>query len=377
MKGTPTLEEDRFCQVARAFIDAHWSGQQAGASAVVKRDRWFQSLAAAGFSVPHWPVSEGGTGWSLRERYLWRRELAAALAPLPDPVATQWAGPALLQAGTAAQRARWLPGIRQLQTRWCLWLEDWEQTTTSGFEARGRAQRVPGANASDLLLTLLPEQEQPGTQSAEYAATLCVVDLRAPGVVRARSALSAVVELPPLQTAVADGIVERLGMPGSGLRELGTLVQVVLMEPTSALHLAAVADALDRAAPELPGDEGTLDTDPAWQRRRAELDVTLTGLEVLAERLAVGHAPRAIAAALRERVTHTRDMLEALLVDSFGYYASVDADPELLHNEGPIGHHGLLSALRSALRADDGTAIESALRVLAVIPASADSESAP
>ncbi|MGA0840001.1 MAG: acyl-CoA dehydrogenase family protein [Pseudomonadales bacterium] len=376
MKRTPTLEEDRFCQVARTFIDAHWSGQQAGASALVKRDRWFQALVAAGFAVPHWPVSEGGTGWSLRERYLWRRELAAALAPLPDPVATHWAGPALLQAGTAAQRARWLPGIRELKTRCCLSLEDWDPIG-GGLGAIGRTQRVPGANASDLLLTLLPEQEQPGTQSAEYATTLCVVNLRAPGVVRARSARSAVVELPPLQTAVADGIAQRLGEPGSGQRELGALVQTVLSEPTSGLHLASAMEALDRVASDLPGDDGALDADPAWQRRRAELDVTLIGLEALAERLAAGHAPAAIAAVLRERLTDARDTLEALLVDSFGYYASVDADPELLHNEGPIGHHGLLSALRSALRADDGTAIESALRVLAVIPASADSESAP
>ncbi|MGA1676781.1 MAG: acyl-CoA dehydrogenase family protein [Pseudomonadales bacterium] len=376
MKRTPTLEEDRFCQVTRTFIDAHWSGQQAGASALAERDRWFQALVAAGFAVPHWPVSEGGTGWSLRERYLWRRELAAALAPLPDPVATHWAGPALLQAGTAAQRARWLPGIRELKTRCCLSLEDWDPIG-GGLGAIGRTQRVPGANASDLLLTLLPEQEQPGTQSAEYATTLCVVNLRAPGVVRARSARSAVVELPPLQTAVADGIAQRLGEPGSGQRELGALVQTVLSEPTSGLHLASAMEALDRVASDLPGDDGALDADPAWQRRRAELDVTLIGLEALAERLAAGHAPAAIAAVLRERLTYARDTLEALLVDSFGYYASVDADPELLHNEGPIGHHGLLSALRSALRADDGTAIESALRVLAVIPASADSESAP
>ena len=38
---------------------------------------WHRILAKQGWSVPHWPVEHGGTGWTPMQHYLFAAELAA------------------------------------------------------------------------------------------------------------------------------------------------------------------------------------------------------------------------------------------------------------------------------------------------------------
>ncbi|MBP0532705.1 acyl-CoA dehydrogenase family protein, partial [Mycobacterium tuberculosis] len=49
--------------------------------------RWHMALAAKGWSVPHWPVEWGGTGWSPIQKHIWDEECAQVGAPgvLPNP----------------------------------------------------------------------------------------------------------------------------------------------------------------------------------------------------------------------------------------------------------------------------------------------------
>src|SRR3712207_4592347 len=46
---------------------------------------WTRILNAKGWSVPHWPVEYGGTGWSPVQQYIFQDEMQAA--PAPQPVA--------------------------------------------------------------------------------------------------------------------------------------------------------------------------------------------------------------------------------------------------------------------------------------------------
>lgn len=49
--------------------------------------RWHKILAAKGWSVPHWPVEWGGTGWDITQRYIYDEEFGLAGAPaLPRSV---------------------------------------------------------------------------------------------------------------------------------------------------------------------------------------------------------------------------------------------------------------------------------------------------
>lgn len=80
--------------------------------------RWHRLLAERGWSVPHWPVEHGGTGWTPLQHYLFASELAAADAPPLAPMGTHMVGPVIIAFGTPEQQQRWLPGIRSGEDYW-------------------------------------------------------------------------------------------------------------------------------------------------------------------------------------------------------------------------------------------------------------------
>ena len=80
---------------------------------------WFAALARKGWSVPHWPVEWGGTGWTPRQHDIFASELAAAGAPANAPQGPRMVAPVVLAFGTDEQKQRWLPAIRDGSDYWC------------------------------------------------------------------------------------------------------------------------------------------------------------------------------------------------------------------------------------------------------------------
>ena len=80
--------------------------------------RWHKILAAKGWSVPHWPVEWGGTGWDITQRYIYDEEFGLAGAPGLPPFGPAMCASVLLRFGTAAQKDRFLPGIRDGDDFW-------------------------------------------------------------------------------------------------------------------------------------------------------------------------------------------------------------------------------------------------------------------
>jgi hypothetical protein len=80
--------------------------------------RWHKILAAKGWSVPHWPVEWGGTGWDMTQRYIYDEEFALAGAPRLPPFGPAMCAPVLLKFGTSAQKERFLPRIRKGDDFW-------------------------------------------------------------------------------------------------------------------------------------------------------------------------------------------------------------------------------------------------------------------
>jgi len=71
-----------------------------------------------GWSVPGWPVEEGGTGWSAMQRYIFDAELVAAGAPTNNVQGVALVGPVIARFGTPEQKARFLPDIREGKVYW-------------------------------------------------------------------------------------------------------------------------------------------------------------------------------------------------------------------------------------------------------------------
>jgi len=79
---------------------------------------WFRILARKGWSVPHWPVEWGGTGWTPRQHDIFASECAAAQAPVMAPQGARMVAPVVLAFGTPEQKQRWLPAIRAGDDYW-------------------------------------------------------------------------------------------------------------------------------------------------------------------------------------------------------------------------------------------------------------------
>ena len=80
--------------------------------------RWHKILAAKGWSVPHWPQEWGGTGWNITQRYIYDEEFGLAGAPNLPPFGPSMCASVLLRFGTAEQKNRFLPRIREGDDFW-------------------------------------------------------------------------------------------------------------------------------------------------------------------------------------------------------------------------------------------------------------------
>jgi alkylation response protein AidB-like acyl-CoA dehydrogenase len=80
---------------------------------------WHQVLMRQGWAAPSWSVEHGGTGWTLKQQYIYEQEIAAAWAPWALPFAFDMIGPFLIAKGSAYQKQRFLPKMRSGEEWWC------------------------------------------------------------------------------------------------------------------------------------------------------------------------------------------------------------------------------------------------------------------
>ncbi len=84
------------------------------------RVAWEQLLGDAGWIGLGWPTEHGGRGATVAQQIIWAEEYTRAEAPARvNHMGENLLGPTLIEYGTSAQRARFLPGILQGTERWC------------------------------------------------------------------------------------------------------------------------------------------------------------------------------------------------------------------------------------------------------------------
>jgi alkylation response protein AidB-like acyl-CoA dehydrogenase len=76
------------------------------------------ALGQKGWLAAAWPEAYGGPGWSVEQQYVFDEELERAGVPTVTPMGVIYVGPVIYTFGTDAQKARWLPGIRDGSTGW-------------------------------------------------------------------------------------------------------------------------------------------------------------------------------------------------------------------------------------------------------------------
>jgi alkylation response protein AidB-like acyl-CoA dehydrogenase len=83
------------------------------------QNRWHRILLKKGWAAPNWPTEHGGTGWDLKQQYIFDQERAFAWAPGPVGFNMDMVGPMFIKYGTKEQNARFLPRCLSGEEHWC------------------------------------------------------------------------------------------------------------------------------------------------------------------------------------------------------------------------------------------------------------------
>jgi alkylation response protein AidB-like acyl-CoA dehydrogenase len=161
------------------------------AVAVLPQKQRQVALADSGLLAPHWPKPYGRDA-APAEQLLIDQEMAAAGVSRPDLVIGWWAVPTILEAGTAAQIDRFVPGTLRGEITWCqLFSEpgagsDLASLRTKalrvegGWKLNGQKVWTSAAHKADWGVCLArTDAEVPKHKGITYF----LVDMRSPGIV--------------------------------------------------------------------------------------------------------------------------------------------------------------------------------------------------
>lgn len=155
--------------------------------------RYLKLLADGGWRVPSWPVEHGGMGLAGDAADVVREVVAGFDAPdlYPFLVGVELIGPTILAHASQAQKARWLPGIRDGSQIWCqMFSEPDAGSDLANVKARavrdGERWRVSGSKvwtsrAHYSQWGLLLARTDPSVPK-HAGITAFAIDLSAPGV---------------------------------------------------------------------------------------------------------------------------------------------------------------------------------------------------
>lgn len=192
-------EDAAFLREVRAFLDEaltpdlRAAGRRTlgGYSDIAAGRAWHARLYARGWAAPAWPTAWGGTGWDARRRFLFDRECARHDAPLLFAGGLRSLGPLLIEQGTEAQRARYLPPILSGADLWCQGFSEpgagsdlaavacRAAPTGDGYRLSGTKLWTTGAHLANRMFGLFRTADGDRRQEG---LTFLLVDMDSPGV---------------------------------------------------------------------------------------------------------------------------------------------------------------------------------------------------
>ena len=357
----------------RAFIDRHWpealrddamSLEFSGAMTPAQR-RWFDALAAQGWSVPSWPVEFGGTGWSPTQHYIWDRETARANCPPMSPFGARMLAPVIYTWGTKAQQERFLPAIRESRITWCQgYSEPGAGSDLASLSTRavrdgdyyivnGAKTWTSGAHRADWMFCLV--RTDPRATKKQNGISFLLFDMKTPGVevhpiitLGDQHAVNSVT-----LTDVRVPVEQRVGNENEGW----TYAKGLLTHERTGIAGVARSQMdlarLRRVATETLRDGERLIDDASFKTKIDSVAIELMALEITELRTLAsveqGGAPGPESSILKIRGTEIQQRLADLTVEAYGYYGVPYPQQMLIDNEGPIGPELAVVALKEML----------------------------
>lgn len=192
-------EDLAFRDEVRAFVrenlpaDIRARARQGFHSTKEDMRRWTEILHSRGWSCPGWPKEAGGPGWSATQRMIFDMVLFEEDAPVNTPFGPKMIGPVLIEYGTEAQKARYLPRILDGSEFWCQgYSEPGSGSDLASLRTRavrdgdhyvvnGQKIWTSEAHFADMMFALV----RTGTEGPKQAGiTMLLIDMTSPGVER-------------------------------------------------------------------------------------------------------------------------------------------------------------------------------------------------
>jgi alkylation response protein AidB-like acyl-CoA dehydrogenase len=351
-------EDLAFRDEARRFIEANYPAEtRARQAAGVELGRedylaWHRILAKRGWAAPGWPKEYGGPGWTPTQKFIFAEELARAGTVPILPFGVNMVSPVIQAFGTPEQKAKFLPPTLAGEIWWCQgYSEPGAGSDLAGLSTRavrdgdhyvvnGQKTWTTLAQFADWGFFLV--RTDPAAKKQEGISFL-LIDMKSPGVtVRPIITLDGAHEvnevwLEDVRVPVENRVYEE--------NKGWTCAKFLLAhERTGIAGVARSKRGLEHVR-EAAGNEveagGTLDEDPFFARKMAELEIDLMALEYTElrglAREARGEGPGPESSLLKIKGTEIQQRLTELMLEVAGRYGAPHLEGEALGDNAPVG----------------------------------------
>jgi pimeloyl-CoA dehydrogenase len=305
--------------------------------------RWQRILAERGWAAPHWPRAYGGAELGQVERIILLDELQRAPAPVPQVFSINMLGPVLLQFGTDAQKARFLPRLASLDLWFCQGFSepgagsDLASLRTAAlrdgdhYVVNGQKIWTSTAHHADWMFALVRTDAQ---SQRHRGISFLLIELRSPGVtVRPIRSIDGAHHLNEVFLQdVRVPVDNRVGEEGQGWECARFLLA---NERSGIANVGACRERLGYArelAARTRRGGRLLSDDPQLRHELAVLDAELRALEVTNQRFLLSPSAQAampaFASVLKLRGTALQQQLHGLLVRLGGAAVREHVDDE-------------------------------------------------
>jgi alkylation response protein AidB-like acyl-CoA dehydrogenase len=295
--------------------------------------KWTRILHRKRWSVPHWPVEHGGTGWSPLRLHLFLMECSDADAPPLPPAGAYLVGPVLIAVGSKAQQEFFLPRIRSGEHTWCQGFSepnagsDLSSLRTSAvrdgehYVVNGQKLWTGGAHLADYGFFLVRTNREGKPQNG---ISFLLVDLKSPGIT-VRPVVTIDGEHHTNEVFFDNVRVPLDNLVGEENKGWSYAKFLLGNERTMSAEIYWSKHELDKlkglAKHETYG-AGTLIDDPRFRERLAKLEIDLRALEYSVLRVlaneATRFAPAAISSALKIRGSELMQRISELAAEVIG-----------------------------------------------------------
>jgi alkylation response protein AidB-like acyl-CoA dehydrogenase len=311
---------------------------------------WQRTLNGHGYATPHWPVSVGGKGWTPMEDYIFLDEMQQAPSPMPLAFNVYMVGPIIAQFGSAAQKARFLPGTANLDIWWCQGFSEpgagsdlASLKTTARREGdfyivNGQKTWTSLAQYADWIFLLA--RTDPAAPKKQQGISFLLADMKTPGItVRPIKLIDGGHEVNEVFFDEVKIPVENLvGQENKGW----DYAKFLLTNERNAIARVGTSKQrikrLKQLAAQTQTEHGPLGTQPWFREKLAALEVELQALEItqlravaLAAKRGHGSEPDPNSSVLKIKGSEIQQATTSLLMDIAGPYllpatASLDAE---------------------------------------------------